>query len=227
MDTVMIREEAFAGASIVELALGEVKSIGSCAFKECTELREVYIPKTVEFMGDNVFESCSSLINAVFEGIKVLPSNTFNGCTDLENVDLPENLEEIKDQAFYACSCLRTLYIPDSVYSIGFNVFDECNLLEGLAISSGNWYTVDIEDHVRDYFSDKGKSTDWVLKPSVAAFRFRARTEYQCFKFTGSQEEFDNLFEQTRLKRKTIDMTYAFKVEDKGYPSKALEYKLW
>ena len=225
--TVVIRNEAFAEKCIEELYLAEVKSVGYNAFNNCTLLNEVYIPKSIEYFDQNVFSGCTSLTNAVFEGIEKIPAYTFDGCTDLEYVELPEGVEEIGDQAFNACSSLKTMYIPDSVHTIGFYAFEDCDKLEGLVINPSNWYTIDIEDHIRDYFSDKGKYTDWTLKPSVAAFRFRARKEFKCMKYTGSQEEFDKLFEQTKLKRKMIDMAYAFKVEEKGYPSKALEYKLW
>ena len=44
-----------------------MKTIGTNAFRECTALTAVVIPKSVTTMGTSVFEECTSLTSAAFE----------------------------------------------------------------------------------------------------------------------------------------------------------------
>ena len=56
-----IENEAFEGGSmtVVKLPNG-LESIGSLAFADCQSLREIYIPSSVYFIGNGVFQGCSS-----------------------------------------------------------------------------------------------------------------------------------------------------------------------
>ena len=58
------------GALVIPGVLGgfPVVEIGEWAFRECTGLTAVTIPKSVRRIGDSAFEDCEALTNATFEG---------------------------------------------------------------------------------------------------------------------------------------------------------------
>ena len=71
-------------------------------FKDCTSLKEVIIPNSVESIGDRAFR----------------------GCTNLKEVNIPNSVKSIGDEAFKDCSSLQTVIIPNSVESIGYKAFE-------------------------------------------------------------------------------------------------------
>lgn len=73
-----------------------VKVIGAEAFKNHTEIEDVYLP----------------------DSVKRVEEEAFYGCSSLRNVAGGSKVEEIKDRAFYGCS-IQTVRIPETVKSIG------------------------------------------------------------------------------------------------------------
>ena len=82
-----------------------MRSIGDCAFLNCTNLTVV----------------------AVSNGVTTFGKNTFNGCTSLTEVTIPEGVTEICDGLFYGCSQLSELYLPASIETIASNAFEGCD----------------------------------------------------------------------------------------------------
>lgn len=227
-DTVCIRDGAFEYTNIKELALNDLKLIGKNAFHSCEQLREVYIPKSVEIIGENAFSDCYSLKNVVIEERKELADGIFYGCKSLENVNLPEGLKKINYAAFTECESLSVLCIPDSIEEIGILAFYSCDKLDALVIYSDDWYCVDENGKTKEYFSDKGTTLDWITSPSVAAYRFRARSNYTCKKYNGSREEYKKLYLETTARRKATDLAFYFALEKADLTCTALQrYKLW
>ena len=65
-----IEEEAFAGDTSIEaVKIGnKVRHIGSHAFKDCINLKELWIPATVTDIADNAFDGCNDLFIHCAEG---------------------------------------------------------------------------------------------------------------------------------------------------------------
>ena len=60
-----IEEEAFMGNTAVEyvdLTTSSISKIGDRAFKNCTNLKKIYIPDSVEFFGTDIFAGCDSVV---------------------------------------------------------------------------------------------------------------------------------------------------------------------
>lgn len=95
-----------------------VISIGSYAFKNCTEL------KTVEF--PNI--------------ITDIHYSAFYGCIGLTNIEIPNSVIEIHDNAFYGCVGLTSIEIPNSVTHIGHSAFAYCTALASIDFTDKNVY---------------------------------------------------------------------------------------
>lgn len=81
-----------------------VTSIGSEAFRGCSNLAGVEIPNSITSIG----------------------YSAFYGCSNLRSVELPNSITSIGSEAFRDCSMLASVIIPNSVTSIGSYAFSGC-----------------------------------------------------------------------------------------------------
>ena len=103
-----------------------LESIGAKAFYQCADIVEINIPDSVIEIGDNAFEGCQSLRNAILPPqIETIPRGLFEK-TKLEAVDIPDGVVKISREAFKDCEYLRTVKIPDSVAKIDSWAFRNC-----------------------------------------------------------------------------------------------------
>lgn len=74
----------------------------------------------------------------VKDGTEVICDDAFMGCISLKSIVLPKSVTSIGYEAFFGCISLRRIYIPESVTSIGDGAFADCKSLQ----------TIDIPDSV-------------------------------------------------------------------------------
>lgn len=91
-----------------------VVEIDSIAFENCTILKSVTLPNTIERIGNGAF----------------------GGCTSLTQIELPDSLTTIDWYAF-SNSGLTSITIPDSVTQFDENVFSDCENLEAVKLGAG------------------------------------------------------------------------------------------
>lgn len=111
-----------------------VKKISKNAFYAC-EIKSVYIPNTIEDIGNSAFSDCLDLkdIN-IPEKMTKLNQNLFYNCSSLEKINIPDNIINIESYVFEGCSSLEELVIPDSVEYIGNSLVSNCTKLKKLII---------------------------------------------------------------------------------------------
>ena len=149
-----------------------VTTIEDYAFGGCSGFTgSLVIPSSVTQIGDNPFWGCSGFesvevdpynpvydsrinCNAIIErgtnrlvcGFRVttLPNTVtnigkyaFSGYSTLYHIDIPNNVYAIEDNAFQNCGLIDA-FIPSSVDSIGLNPFLNCVLLEEIIVDSEN-----------------------------------------------------------------------------------------
>ena len=110
-----------------------ITSIPSYYFSGYYDLVTVYIPNSVETIGDNCFSECSSLETVTFEessNLSTIPYSCFSSCTSLTSINIPNGVGTVGDNCFYSCTSLTTITIPSSVGSLGTYCFSGCALLE-------------------------------------------------------------------------------------------------
>jgi hypothetical protein len=160
---VCIEDNAFydSDTSVSEVVFCEnccLSVIGASAFsKSC--LRGMFIPKSVNVVGENCFRECKFLVEVLFEEgcqLKLLPKGCFQR-SSLRRIFVPRSIESIEKGCFLRCSelwcaffafdCavkaigelafhssgLRKIDVPVSVESLGKYCFYQCRSLINIA----------------------------------------------------------------------------------------------
>ena len=153
-EVVEIESGAFLGTDITSIQLPDsIKKIESETFRNCYNLREIYMPAVTE-IGSCAFYRCDNLKKIDLSKITKLKENalaksgieeaylpklktkklkgTFLECENLKSVSLPL-VTNIESETFYACCNLVTIDLP-MVTSVGENAFAECSSLKNINI---------------------------------------------------------------------------------------------
>lgn len=108
-----------------------VTQIEMRAFANCTKLKEVQLPVTLESIGWGAFCGCDSLKTiSIPDGIKEIPLAAFMGCSSLKEIEFPKDLEVIDKKAFADCVSLKTLELPESLLTLAESAFMGCGSLK-------------------------------------------------------------------------------------------------
>ena len=129
---------------------GGLSEIGPCALYCCEKIREVTICEGIEAIGRDAFQGCDQLqrvnipsveswCNIVFENesanpLYVAKADLYLDGKLLEDIIVPDGITAIHDYAFVQYQSLRSIWMPESVASIGYNAFNWCNHLKAITI---------------------------------------------------------------------------------------------
>ena len=140
-----------------------LKTLERDAFRGCTGLTSVLIPKTVEnthYYYDGIyspFRGCNNLQEVKFEdGMTRIPNSILCFCAAKLNivipdsvteigeaaflnsgivaVTIPDTVTEIEEDAFRGCTGLTDIKLPDSVVNIGTKIFANCTSLTDVTL---------------------------------------------------------------------------------------------
>ena len=115
-----------------------VEEIGNFVFSSCSSLRHVRLPPYLKKMGENLFYECSSLqYVSLPKSMSKLPEGMFSNCSELEAMIVPEGCTIIGKGAFESCSSLKYVVLPKTLKSIERDAFNECCELETILIPDG------------------------------------------------------------------------------------------
>lgn len=92
------------------------KTIGSSAFADFTNLRDILIPNSITQIGNYAFQNCQKL----------------------NHVIIPNSVNKIGAHLFSGCDELTFISIPQSVSYIGHGVFDHCHRLSSITVNGQN-----------------------------------------------------------------------------------------
>lgn len=85
-----------------------VTSIRYCAFRECSTLTRVTLPRGVTSIGSNAFQHCASLSQLILpDSLKTIGTHAFYGCSNLAQLAIPDNIECFQGYPFYGSSAVR------------------------------------------------------------------------------------------------------------------------
>lgn len=104
----------------INLTMGSVeidtncKFIAESAFKGCSKIAEIVIPKGVVSIGSAAFDSCGSLKRITIPAaVTVICKETFKDCVSLANISIQKNVTIIGERAFQNCEKISNIFIND------------------------------------------------------------------------------------------------------------------
>lgn len=109
--------------------------IGEEAFKECHQLKLIYLPESIYTISKQMFYNDDALNAIEAENVTKIEDAAFYGCDALQNAPV-DKAESIGDYAFYACRMLQSLVLPETLTSIGESCFENCTLLKTVEMNA-------------------------------------------------------------------------------------------
>ena len=151
------------------------------AFYGCSSLESVYIPATLDDVGNNYnggdFENCANLDSVVFgEGLTKIPRNLFAKCQGLTHIEIPTTVTNIGASAFSGCVNLKTVVIPASVNKIENNAFSNPAVITVYGVSGSyaetyaKWEAfLDIAQYRKTGTMGDAQELQWTYAPDAKA----------------------------------------------------------
>ena len=139
-------------------------------------ISSVIIENGVTSIGDYAFSRCNLTSVTIPDGVTSIGGYAFASCK-FTSVKIPDSVISIKEHAFVSCNFLTSVMLPKNIKSlgsiisetsIGSGVFDFCNNLNDISVSSENKYYSSQEG----VLFDKNK-TELICYPAG-----KAQTEY-------------------------------------------------
>ena len=133
-----IGESAFEGfKSLVEINFYYCANleIGKSAFKDCTALDHLSLPKELKSISESAFAGCTKIryIDYRFDQyeepslikLETIENSAFKGCTSLRDINFSElqHLTSIGESAFAGCTKMEEIQLPEGLTTIGDSAF--------------------------------------------------------------------------------------------------------
>ena len=129
-----------------------VTSIAPHAFEEGSGVTYLFIPNSIQSIGEYAFIDCGNNINVDIESLSDWCNVTFgnehssplssaktlylNG-SYVWNLFIPYGVQAIPNFAFYQCKCISSVSIPGTVKIVGSSAFEDCTGLTSLTLNEG------------------------------------------------------------------------------------------
>ena len=133
---------------------GQLTTLSTNSFRNCSSLEAVIIPNTVTTMGTSVFEDCSGMTSAAFEegftmtyipewtfyntrftsfeipaSVNTINKGVFMNNTALAAIEFPATLTKLGQEAFHNCSSLTEVTIPATITAMDANTFQNSGVV--------------------------------------------------------------------------------------------------
>ena len=107
-----------------------LEKIAEEAFYFCGEVKELFLPDSVEQIGKNALMDCERIVFPA--SLRTIVEYSFYSKNFLQEADLSRctQLKEIKEAAFRKCTNLKKVVFPASLVEIGSSAFKSCEKLE-------------------------------------------------------------------------------------------------
>lgn len=133
-----------------------ITTIGDDAFYSCRNLKSIVIPSSVVAIGDSAF-SFTGITSITIPGTVERISNASFSNSDITSAIISNGVKIIENNAFSGCSELINIEIPNTITSIGYNIFSYTTKLTNITYkgTKAQWNAIT-------------KDNDWNKSSSVA-----------------------------------------------------------
>ena len=123
----------------------EVATIATGAFKDCKDLTEISIPKTITKIGGHAFKGCENLRTVNYNANNCVSaadvkgksvSSAFEDCKGITTVNFGGDVVIIPEYLFWGCTGLTEITIPENVQQIGGAAFIDCSAISKITINA-------------------------------------------------------------------------------------------
>ena len=112
-----------------------LRYIGNASFWTCTKIGDINIPNTVTEIGGDAFGICHGVSSLhISSSVRHLKNNTFASCQTLEHIQVPEGVESIGLDCFANCLKLGHISLPSTLRILDRGVFFNCPRLQSITL---------------------------------------------------------------------------------------------
>ncbi|MCL2086569.1 MAG: leucine-rich repeat protein [Oscillospiraceae bacterium] len=86
-----------------------ITEVGLWAFRNCSSLRTVNIPYTINIVQGNAFTDSGVVAMVFIDGMEELVSRSFQNAKSLKAIMLPETMQRVREYAFEGCDSLESV----------------------------------------------------------------------------------------------------------------------
>ena len=152
-------------SSLIEVFIpSSLNKIGNHTFKISQSLKKINFenPSSLTFIGQQAFEHCESLTELpTFSSVTFIGNHAFQGCYSLAQISISSFVTSIGTGVFNVCSSLTQISIPSSVTSIGEYGIAQCSSLTQISFETPSYLT-----SIEDYAFCSNKSLTQISIPS-------------------------------------------------------------
>ena len=137
----------FSYSSLTDMVIDEnsnVTEIGTNCFYECNNLKSIYIPKKVAYIGGYAFYGNNALAEVTFNADDLsMGDMVFSRCINLGTINWGSGIIKLGKATFSYCVKLTALNIPNNVLSLGNSyTFESCTGITSVTFEEGSPITV-------------------------------------------------------------------------------------
>lgn len=123
----------------------DVSTIAKEAFKDCKELTEISIPRTITKIGGHAFKGCDNLRTVNYNANNCVSAadvigksiySAFEDCKSITTINFGGDVVIIPEYLFWGCTGLTEITIPENVQQIGGAAFIDCNAISKITINA-------------------------------------------------------------------------------------------
>lgn len=105
--------------SLVRIEVCDVKVLHNGTFYGLKNVKEIILPKNMEYMGVNMFYNCKSLESfSIPQGITIISEGMFDGCESLSTIYISKAVKVIEKNAFRNCKNLKEIIYEGNINDI-------------------------------------------------------------------------------------------------------------